>query len=331
MKDVAAKAGVSIATVSAVINNTKYVTRELKVRVLDAVDKLNYRPNRIAQSLKTRESKLIGVTVTEITNPFYPHMLKGVEQTVSKFGYQLLLSTTEDNEEKELKLIQSMCDQGVDAMILATIDNNDSKILKLLDEKNMNYVLINRSPPNFRGSCFVPNSYKVGVIATNFLIQLGHKNIGFVGGKRQNSFYRERGFRDTMILNKLYINEKWIFDGLYSVEGAYAKAKELISRGNLPTALFVANDLMAFGVIKALLDEGYGVPEDISVIGSDNIVFTEDFRIPLTTIDVGKYEMGLLASRYIMDLLLKTNTPNKKQELIEPQLIIRDSTSHPRD
>lgn len=332
MKDIAREANVSIATVSAVVNQSKHVSPELENRVKKAIKELGYRPNRIARSLKMKESKLIGVTVTEITNPFYPLMLKGVEEKAMEEGYRLLLSTTEDDEEKEYKLVQSMIDQGVDGMVLATIDNENSRVLKLLEEENVKYVLINRSPSNVVLSSVCPDSYKVGVIATNYLIQLGHRNIGFVGGERQNSFLRERGFRDTMVLNKLSVNEEWILDGMYDVESSHLATKKLIATGKVPSALFAANDLMAFGVVKAFLEEGIRVPEDVSVIGSDNIPFTEDFRVPLTTVDVGKFEMGFFGCQFLLDALSKgaDGTP-RERKLIEPQLIVRESTASADD
>ncbi|MBS4178804.1 LacI family DNA-binding transcriptional regulator [Bacillus sp. FJAT-49731] len=327
IKDIAKEAGVSIATVSAVVNQTKYVSGELEGRVKHAIRKLGYRPNRIARSLKSKRSMLLGVTVTEVTNPFYPLLLKGIEEIALKNGYNLLLLTTGDDEQKEYKLVESMIEHSIDGLILSTIDSQNSKVLNLLNEENIKYVLINRAPTNFQGSMVCPDSYKVGLIATNYLIKLGHRDIAFMGGRRQNGVLRENGFRKAMEDHKISINKDWVLDGGYSTEEAFFVTEKLIKTGKTPTAIFTANDLMAFGVARAFLKNGFGIPEDVSVIGSDNIPFTEDFRIPLTTVDVNKFKMGRLGCEFIFKQLLGEEVIHE-QELLEPELIVRESTGY---
>lgn len=327
IKDVAKKAGVSIATVSAVINNTKYVSDDLRDRVNQAIEDLGYRPNRIARSLKRRESKLIGVLVTEITNPFYPLLLEGVEEAAQEAGYNLLLSTTGDVVEKELKIIETMIEQGADGLVLATVDDNQSPIMKLIEQEKIPTVLINRAPQDYQGSMVCVDSYKVGRLATQHLIDSGHHQIAFMGGERQNSIQREAGFRDTMQANGIPIREEWLLNGNYNAKKTHDLIKELIASGDIPTAVFAGNDLMAFAVAKAFLTEGYRIPEDISVVGSDNIPFTADFRVPLTTVDVQKYEMGRVGCELLLSMFDKKEGFEHRQVLLDPELVIRDSTT----
>ncbi|WP_371018290.1 LacI family DNA-binding transcriptional regulator [Pseudalkalibacillus sp. JSM 102089] len=331
IKDVAKKAGVSTATVSAVVNKTKFVSEDLERKVVKAIDDLHYRPNRIARSLKRKQSKLIGVTVTEITNPFYPLMLRGLEQTAINAGYNVLLSTTEDNEDREYQVIESMIEQGIDGLILATVDNVDSKVLDLLEKEDIKYVLINRAPREFNGSLVCANSYEVGCVATDHLIQLGHKKIAFMGGERQNSLERERGFKDRMTANGLPIESGWLLQGGYNSEDARLRTLELIRNGELPTALFAANDTMAFGIAKAFLEEGYRIPDDVSIIGSDNIPFSEDFRIPLTTVDVQKLNIGKFGCESILKQIEEKDNFKHEQLMLKPELIVRDSTGQSRE
>src|SRR5690625_3107179 len=296
MKDVAKRANVSIATVSAVVNGTKYVSDELKERVEKAIDELGYRPNRIARSLKGKKTTLIGVIVTEITNPFYPLMVSGIDDAAHEQEYNVLLSTTVGNEEREIEAIETMIDHGVDGIILSTIDRIDSRSLKIVQEENIPTVLINRVPTDYKVSSVCIDSNKVGKIATEHLINSGHQSIAVIGGKRLNSVIRKEAFLKTMQENNLSVRDDWILDVGYKYDNAFGKAYEFLTNckeaNDLPTAIFAATDFMAYGVIKACLKKGLKVPEDISVIGSDNIPFSEDFRVPLTTVDVDTYKMG---------------------------------------
>lgn len=326
IKDVAEKANVSIATVSAVINKNKFVSDELKERVNSAIQELNYRPNKIARSLKNKKTYLIGVIVTEITNPFYPIMLKGVEDVANKSKYKLIVSTTEDDPEKEYDLIQSMLDYGVDGIVLATADSRDSRSIHLLEQGEIPCVLINRSPEDYEGNVVRIDSYKVGEIATKYLIDLGHKDIAFIGGDRLNSWEREKGFKDTLSRYGIKLKNNRIIRTDYEANKAYQDILKLIESDDIPTAFFAASDVMAFGTIKVLLDKGFKVPQDISVIGSDNIPFSEDFLVPLTTIDAQAYKIGKLGSEILIAMLGKnTNKIQNNTCLIEPSLIIRQS------
>jgi DNA-binding LacI/PurR family transcriptional regulator len=328
IKDVAKKANVSIATVSAVVNKTKFVSEDLKARVEKAIDELGYRPNKIARSLKRKESKLIGVTVTEITNPFYPLMLKGVEDIALANGYHLILCPTGDDSEKEYELLQSMLDQGVDGIILATIDENNSPCTQLLQKEGIPHVLINRAPDDYQGNVVRIDSEKVGKMATDYLVNLGHRDIAFMGGGRLNSVQREEGYKKALLEHGLALKENRMIMSDYQITSAYNDMNSLLATGDVPTAVFAASDIMAFGAIKALLDAGYKVPEEVSVIGSDNISFSEDFRIPLTTIDVHTYEIGRIGAEILMQLLAnkeKEEQPHKNF-LLEPKLIIRESS-----
>jgi len=274
IKDVAIRAGVSISTVSAVVNKNKHVSDGLTKRVYQAIEDLDYRPNQIARSLKQKTTKLIGVTVTEITNPFYPLMLKGVDDIALKNGYNIILCTTNDDSEREYKLLQSLIDQGVDGIMMATFDGSSSRNIELLKKHNTPHVLINRAPNGYLGYQATINSYKIGQLALKHLVQLGHEDIAFIGGKRLNSFQREEGFLHEANESGITLSHNRVIHTEYNVEAAYSAMNSLIAKGDVPSAIFAASDIMAFGIIKALLDSGYDVPKDVSVIGSDNINFS---------------------------------------------------------
>ncbi|WP_226672077.1 LacI family DNA-binding transcriptional regulator [Rossellomorea aquimaris] len=325
IKEVAKKANVSIATVSAVINKNKFVSDDLISRVEEAINDLGYRPNKVARSLKKKETNLIGVMVTEITNPFYPLMFKGVEDVAIDSGYSVMLCTTGDDPKKENFLLQSMIDQGVDGIILATVDDETSESITLLNSLKIPYVLINRSPRNYEGTMVRINSCKVGEMAAEYLLESGHQDICFIGGDRLNSWEREKGFTNVLSANGIQVDESRLIRSGYSIEEAYKDVRSFIQKGNLPTAMFAASDVMAFGAIKAILDSGLKVPEDISVIGSDNISFSEDFLIPLTTIDAQTYDVGKLGSEMMVEKLKNKDKASNNQLLLEPKIVERKS------
>ncbi|MGE6613517.1 LacI family DNA-binding transcriptional regulator [Peribacillus sp. NPDC076916] len=325
IKDVAKKAKVSIATVSAVINSNKFVSDELKERVEIAIKELEYRPNKIARSLKKKETYLIGVIVTEITNPFYPLMFKGVEDVALANKYNLMLCTSGDNPQKEYELVQSMVDHGVDGIVLATIDKENSKSIQLLEQEGVPHILINRAPQKYKGNLVRINSYKVGELATEFLINMGHEDIAFIGGDRLNSWEREKGYKDTLTKHGIKLKNNRIIMSDYGIDSAYQGIQQLIESDDLPTAIFAASDIMAFGTIKALLDKGYKIPQDISVIGSDNISFSEDFLIPLTTVDAQTYEIGKMGCEILIASLTNKDGIENQKHLLEPKVIIRKS------
>ncbi|WP_018924880.1 LacI family DNA-binding transcriptional regulator [Salsuginibacillus kocurii] len=328
MKEVAKRAGVSIATVSAVINESKYVSDELKKRINEAIIELDYRPNRNARGLKGKETNLIGVTVTELTNPFYPLMVQGIEESAHEKGYNMVLAATSDLESKELTLLESMADQRVDGIILTTVDHHNSNILKFIQKEGIPVVLINRAPKDYKGPLVCVDSIRVGRIATEHLISLNHQDIAFFGGKRHNSIEREIGYQEAMQSRGLVIRDEWkITNTAYDPKKAYQLASSLIESSNpTPTAVFAASDVIAFGVARAFLDAGYRIPEDISIIGADNVPFSQDFRVSLSTVDVQPYQMGAEGYRLLENLIYKSNEEHNVKKYLEPSLVIREST-----
>ncbi|MET3505954.1 LacI family DNA-binding transcriptional regulator [Halalkalibacter oceani] len=325
IKDVAKAANVSIATVSAVINRNKYVSEPLKHRVEKAIEELGYRPNKVARSLKKKETGLIGVIVTEITNPFYPRLLKGVEDAAITAGYNVLLCTTGDDPDKEYELVQSMVDQGVDGIVLGTVDQQHSQSLAFLNKIGMQHVLVNRSPEQYAGTVVRINSFLVGELAATYLTELGHRNIAFIGGDRLNSWEREKAFIDTLSSMGIYLPSERVISSEYSMEKAYQDIQPLIKSGHIPSAIFTASDVMAFGAIKALQDAGYRIPHDVSVIGSDNIPFAEDFRVSLTSIDAKAYDIGRNGCELLISAIQQKDEYQPAQLYLEPVLIERES------
>ena len=329
MRKVAELAGVSIATVSAVVNNSAYVSDNLRERVQSAISQLDYRPNALAQSLKNKRTKLLGFMVRNITNPFYPEVVLGAEDAARAAGYNILVSTTADEEERERACLESMLDHRVDGILVGIVDEISNATLTTLREKKVPMVLVNRWPEGFNGNAVVADNIEGGLLATRHLINQGYKKIAFIGASQRfiTSRKREEGYRRAIEEAGLVVPEDYIRYCNFSEEHAYTEYLQIIETGQIPQAVFAANDLMAFGVIRAFLDSGFKVPEDVAVVGCDDIEFSSKFLIPLTTVHLHKYEMGKLGAELLIRLINEPNIAKPKGEfiLIKPYLVVRKS------
>ncbi len=329
MRKVAELAGVSIATVSAVVNNSAYVSDELRERVQSAISQLDYRPNALARSLKNRRTKLLGFMVRNITNPFYPEVVLGAEDAARAAGYNILVSTTADEEDRERACLESMLEHRVDGMLLGIVDEINNPTLIKLKEQKVPLVLVNRWPEGFEGNAVVADNIEGGLLATRHMIDQAYKKIAFIGAAQRfiTSRHREEGYRRAMREASLAVPEDFIRYCDYSEEHAYTEYRKIIESGEIPQAVFAANDLMAFGVIRAFLDSGYRVPEDVAVVGCDDIEFSSKFLIPLTTVHLHKYEMGKLGAELLIRAINEPDIAEPKGEFIQikPYLVIRKS------
>lgn len=327
MRDVAKRAQVSIATVSAVINESAYVTPELKQRVLDAVEELNYKPNVLAKFLRFQKTSTIGVIIRDVQNPFYPAVIKGIEDTAWSLDHIVCLCNSEGHTERELSFLQSLLQRKVDGVLLATATLNDNPAVEVLEQENIPYVMLNRHPGTTEKSNYVGiDNKRAAMLATEHLVALGRKRIAVLQGPEDYSTSQERtaGFIEVMRKHNYPILTGFMERADYSVEGGYQSAGRLLDLPDRPDAVFCANDLMAFGVIERLSEEHVRVPRDISIVGCDNIYFSKYLRTPLTTVDYPKYEMGRLAVELLLDVI-EQKVQEKMQVILPPQLIIRDS------
>lgn len=327
MREVAKRAEVSIATVSAVINESAYVTPKLKQRVLNAIEELNYKPNVLAKFLRFHKTSTIGVIIRDVQNPFYPAVVKGIEDTAWSQEHIVCLCNSEGHIERELSFLQSLLQRKVDGVLLATTTLGDNPSVEVLEQENIPYVIINRHPGTIEHMNYVGiDNKQAAILATEHLVSLGRKKIVVVQGPEDYSTSQERtaGFIEALRKHNYPIQSGFLERGDYLVEGGYEAAKRLLDLPDKPDAIFCANDLMAFGVIEKLIEEHVRVPQDISVVGCDNIYFSKYFRTPLTTVDYPKYEMGKIAVEMLLDII-EEKVQGKRQVILSPQLVVRDS------
>ncbi|PQJ66714.1 HTH-type transcriptional repressor PurR [Photobacterium angustum] len=326
IKDVARMAGVSTTTVSHVINKTRFVAEATQQKVLAAVDELNYAPSAVARSLKCNTTRTIGMLVTKSTNPFFAEVVHGVEEYCYGAGYTLILCNTEGNLEKQRDYLRMLSEKRVDGLLVMCSDL-DQMLLDLLERKNdLPMVIMDWGPESPHTDNILDNAENGGYIATKHFIENGHKKIGCLSGQVDKSTCQERlkGFRKAMAEADLTVNDDWLLDGDFECESAVEAAQKFIAMEDRPTAIFCFNDIMAMALISTFEQAGLRVPDDISIIGYDNIDLAPYFAPPLTTIHQPKRRLGKKAIEILLERVKDKNHERQTFEMT-PKLVERKS------
>lgn len=335
IKDVAKLAGVSISTVSSVINKNKNVSMELTIKIEDAIKQLGYRKNPVASGLKSKQTKTIGVLLTQITSIYFPQLLQGLEDIIFDSEYNLTFSTSNNEIEREQYYIELMENRWVDGIILDSIANSTDhkKYIEYLNEElsiKKGIPIVSLSEDIIMQSnisAVIVDNREGAIIAINHLLSFGHKKIAHIQGlpKNKASDFRLEGYKTALMDKGININPKLIKIGDFSPSSGYTVMKELLQEGEEFTAVFSCNDQMAIGAIKAIREAGLKVPEDIAIIGFDNIPMSTLINPALTTINVPKYRIGADAAKVLITKLSNPENENKV-EVLPANLIIRNST-----
>lgn len=329
MKDISKKANVSLSTVSAVINQSAYVSPELTSRVLKVIEELNYRPNAVARSLKNKRTNTVGVIVSDLSNPFYPPLIEGIETVSFNNNFNVILCNTSHEHTRFMTYLELMLEKQVDGLLLANVAKTED--LAAVENTGLKYVLINRKPDFYDKNFVGVNNPLSSEIAVNHLVSLGYKRIAYFGGDVEINTAKERkaGFISCMTQNGLQVDPLLVFDGDYSIESGYTNVKKMLEQATvLPEAICTASDIVAFGVIKGLKDANIRVPEDIAVIGNDNSNFSENFLVPLSSIDHSTYDMGKLSMEFLLQMIQEKNETRARQIILTPSLVIRESCGY---
>jgi DNA-binding LacI/PurR family transcriptional regulator len=329
IKDVAERAGVSIGTVSNVINGSQTVKQVNKEKVLKAMEDLQFIPNMTAQCLKTNQSKTIGLVLPTIVNPFFAEVVKGVEDTANTIGYTSILCNTDRNKSREERYIEMLISKRAAGVIIFKSELSEDEISNY--SRRIKIVLIDR------GVGMKPNvdmidaaNYEGVVKAVEYLNELNHSKIAYITGTliSQSDADRLKGYKDTLIKNSIVIMEDYIRQGDFTWESGFQLGKELLKIENPPTAICCSNDMMAIGVIKAAAEMGIKVPEELSVIGFDNIDICELITPNLTTINHPKYEQGQKAAKVLFDAIKQGDNHTPQYNVVSTELKIRNSTTN---
>lgn len=331
IEDIAEKANVSPSTVSRALNHSALIGEETRRRVKKIAREMNYEKNELASGLVKGEGVgALGLIIPNISNPYYAELVRGVQDRANELGYGVFLGDTEASLEKERQLEVLLRRKKVDGMILASATVNDPYV-KELNNSAIPIILISRISRELETNFIKVDDVKGGRLAVEHLVDLGHKRIGFIGGPEDFSSAQDRriGFEEVMEENELPINRSIVSHAQYTQEAGHNMVSAYISKQEKLTAIFCANDIIALGAIEALEREELSVPEDISIVGYDNISYARLPRIMLTTVSQPIYTMGCDAADSLIDV-----SENGKDKLIQreltPDIIVRDSTTQPK-
>lgn len=326
--DVARRAGVSISTVSRVLNNSDYpVKQETRERVLAAIEELKFRPNDLARGLLLKKSRTIGLVVPDISNPYYPELSLGIEATASEHGYSVIFCNTSRSVEKLSQYVDVLLQKRADGIILAGGGTQSVQVSQVLSDFDVCVALVGRH--NLPFPSVQVDNFGAAREAMAHLLEMGHRDISFLSGPASLTSVQDRlaGYRAALEEQGIHPDDRLYHEGDFGAESGYEGAKALLQGALRPTAIFAANDRMAVGALAAAADIGLRVPEDVSVIGFDDTVLASQIRPALTTVAVPAYEMGATVMRLLLKLLAGEECP--PTSMLPTRLVIRQSSGPP--
>jgi LacI family transcriptional regulator len=326
IRDVAKKAGVSVATVSHVINGTRKVAPETEARVRRAMEELGYQPNAIAQSLRKRTTYAIGILVSDITNPFFATLVRGAEDAALEAGYSVIVCNSDEDPQKEDMYIRALWRRRIDGMLIAPTRDGTSSALQELVQRKLPFVFVDRKAKGIEADAVLSDNIGGAYLATKHLIERGHKRIGIVLGIPGATTTEERllGYRQALEEAGIPFSEDLVVWGGYRMEGGRKACAQLLSLSDPPTAIFSTNNLMTVGVLQELSHRGIKIPEEVAVVGFDDLEWAEIVHPPLTVVAQRPYEIGYQAFKILLERL---NRLEGKQEVrVSVELKIRGSS-----
>jgi len=329
IKDLAKLSGFSTNTVSRALNNRPEIRRETKEKILKIASELGYRPNRLAKGLRQKKSGIVGVIVTDIANPFFGAVVKSVEKTARDLGYGIVLQDTNEDFEQEQEAVQIMLAQQVDGLLITPVQTSRDTI-RDLENDNLPFVLLARRFADWETDYVIPNDTQGGFIATEHLIECGHTRIAIANGPPYVSSTKERfaGYEKALKKHGIEVNEAWVRTGAVTVEGGYRAACALLKTKPRPSAIVAYSDFVAFGVLRAVREVHLKVPDDIAVVGFDDIELSSCLPFPLTTVWSPKQDLGKEAMLALHRRISDSDMEEKQQRELEMRLIIRQTTDN---
>lgn len=325
-KKIAKLAGVSPTTVSRVINNEKYVREKTKEKVLKIINELGYTPDFFARGLRIKKSKTIGLIVGDIENPYYSRMAKGIIKVCEESNYNVIVCNSNYEQKLGEKYIDMLLSKRVDGLLISTIQISDESINKL-KQKDILFVAVTCKFESKDINYITGDDYYGGLLAMNYLVKLGHKKIFFLRGSEvSGGVDRLRAYKDVLAENNIELNNNLISKPVKNEEYAYYEIKGSLKKDLKFTAIMAENDFLAIGAMKAILEFGLNIPEDISLIGYDDLNISSVLKVPLTTVKQPKLYIGELSARRLIKLIESPAERQKPEQLVlKPELVIRDS------
>jgi LacI family transcriptional regulator len=328
--DVAKRAGVSKMTVSRVINDSGYISQETRERVEKAIDELGYIPNALARSLRFKQTRTIALILTDITNPFFTTVARGVEDKASEEGFNVIFCNTDESPKEEASYVNILIQKQVDGLLLVPTEHAPESIA-FLEHHAVPFVLLDRRVPDMQVDVVRCDSEQGAYTAVHYLLGLGHQRIAALGGSSgiTSSTDRVAGYRRALIDAGLEKETYRAIFTAFTVEGGYTAAKRALAAEPRPTAFFAANNFIAIGAMRALREAGLRIPDDVSLVAFDDLPAALVIEPFLTIMEQPAYEMGRRATELLLDRLADRG-PEDVQEIVLPtELVIRASSAPP--
>ena len=333
IKDVAEKAGLSVSTVSLVLNHKPHrISEETRQRVLQVARELNYHPNRMAVSLIKNRTNTIGLLIPDITNMFFAEIAKGAEVGCQELGYSMILCNTNDNPQKDIDYVNVLLERGVDGIIFVMAVNSSNNKARecydLLRQFEKPVVLVDRTVEDLELPSVSTDNELGGYLATRHLLELGHRRIGCITGPMGSQSSKRRLFGYIRALQEYAVpfRAELVAEGNYHADSGYRLSRRLLKSG--VTAILACNDMMSYGVYRRARRERLRIPEDLSVVGFDDVTFSEMAEVPLTTVAQPAYRIGRASVEKLLELL-QNGTLSERTLVFPPELIVRRSTAPP--
>ena len=326
IRDIARMAKVSHTTVSRALNDDPRVQDKTKQRMLTLVNKLGFKPDARGRNLALKRSKLIGLVVTDIRNPFYGDLARGIEDKAHQVGYNVIFCSTDHKPERMDSYVNLMLDVGVDGFIFASSRLHEPSVERLI-EKRFPLVLVNRKLKSENSSYVVLDNFKGAYDITRHLIDLGYKRIAIIDGPSNVSTGLERlkGYQRALKDHDIMVRPDYIFQDAFARATGYEGAKRLLMAVDRPEAIFSGSDYIAMGVFDAIEELGLKIPEDLALVGFDDTEFASNQRIRLTTVSQREYTMGGLGVQILIDYIENKEMDHVHKVVLDSKLVIRES------
>ena len=323
LKMVAEKAEVSVNTASRAINNRPDINLETKKRVLRIAKELGYIRNAAAVALRTKKTGTIGVVIADNRNPFYAEVLNGMEEAAREKNYHIILANTQRDYKKEEEAINLLLAKRVDGLLITPVQDKDDDIRNLIDA-NIPFVVVGRDFENIEVDAIYNNEAKGGFLATEYLIKKGHKRIALIDGFLYKSPAKNRleGYKKALNKYRIPLDDSLISVGDINIEDGHERTKQMLEKNLGFTAIFAYNDMMAFGSMQAIKEKGLRIPEDIGLVGYDDIPFSSLISPALTTIRLKKQELGIESVKLLLSNI-NGNREKPKKIMLDVDIIVR--------
>jgi DNA-binding LacI/PurR family transcriptional regulator len=332
IREIAKALGVSLSTVSAVINKRHYISPSMRARVEKALQDANYQPNKIARSLRLRESRTIGLIVPNLAAPFFSGLMRGTEDYLSSAGYQLIVADSREDWKRQEGYLASFAGRITDGIILSTCVASDQQIATIPGVvRDVPFVFVDRCPHDAKTICVLVDNEQAGFTATQHLIELGHRHIAIITGPLSllNAAERFRGYKRALRTHGIPLDRRLVRTGETTEDSGYWHGSELLRQVNPPTAVLGCSLLATLGVLTAIRELAISCPQDVSLVGFDDFAWSSLLSPPLTMVRQPAIELGAAAGKAILKRLQAPNQDMVEKVVLPTQLIVRESTAAP--